>query len=171
MKNKLLLFLLFFFLISHAYALPSGMKYIDKPFNAPEINLNDINGHRHTMIDYQGKILIVNFWGTWCKPCRKEMPSLQRAYTQLIDDDISIIAIAMGNTLSEVKEFRNNNPVDFALLADEDSAVSTNWSVPALPTTYIVNQKGQVIIRIIGIYEWDSQRFIEEIKSLMNYMQ
>ncbi|MCU7817855.1 MAG: TlpA family protein disulfide reductase, partial [gamma proteobacterium symbiont of Lucinoma myriamae] len=152
----------------HSYALPPGMKHVEKPWKAPEIDLIDINGHRHTIDDYQGKILIVNFWGTWCKPCRKEMPSLQRAYNQLIDDDILIIAIAMGDSLSEVNEFRNNNPVDFALLADKDSEVSTNWSVSALPTTYIVNPKGEVIIRIIGEYEWDSLQFLEEIKSLMN---
>ncbi|MCW8931547.1 MAG: TlpA family protein disulfide reductase [Gammaproteobacteria bacterium] len=168
MKKISLLLLLFSFLVSHAYALPPGMKFIDEPWQAPEINLDDINGDRHTMAKYQGKIVIVNFWGTWCKPCRQEMPSLQRAYTQLINDDISIIAIAMGNSLSEVKEFRNNNPVDFALLADESSKVSEDWSIPALPTTYIVNQKGQVIIRIIGIYEWDSPQFLEEVKSLIN---
>ena len=171
MINKthlLFLFLLFSCLISHSYALPPGMKHIEKPWQAAEINLTDINGHRHTIGDYQGKLLLVNFWGTWCKPCRKEMPSLQRAYNQLIDDDIVIIAIAMGDSLSEVNKFNNKNPVDFALLADEDSKVSDNWSVSALPTTYIVNQKGEVIIRIIGAYEWDSLQFLEQVKSLMN---
>ncbi|MDX2507073.1 MAG: TlpA disulfide reductase family protein [Gammaproteobacteria bacterium] len=130
------------------------------------MGLSDINGLKHTLADYQGNLLIVNFWGTWCQPCRKEMPSLQRAYEQLIKDNIPVIAIAIGDSLPDIIQYRNNNPVNFSLLSGADSVVSTNWSVPALPTTYIVNQNGEVIIRIIGQFEWDNHKFINEIKAL-----
>lgn len=94
------------------------------------------------------------------------MPSLQRAYEQLIKDNIPVIAIAIGDSLPDIIQYRNNNPVNFSLLSGADSVVSTNWSVPALPTTYIVNQNGEVIIRIIGQFEWDNHKFINEIKAL-----
>ena len=168
MKNKLLSLLFVLLSNTHSYALPPGIKYIDKPFKAAEIGLMDIDGRKHNLVDYQGNILIVNFWGTWCQPCRKEMPSLQRAYEQLIKDNITIIAIAAGDSLSDIIQYRNNNPVDFALLADSESIVSSNWSVPALPTSYIINQNGDVIIRVIGEYEWDNPKFLEEIKALKN---
>ncbi len=166
MKNKPLLLLSLLFLCTHSYALPPGKKYIEKPYNAAEIGLIDTDENKHTLAAYQGNILIVNFWGIWCQPCRKEMPSLQRAYKQLIKDNISIIAIAMGDSLTDIIRYKNKNPVDFALLSDRDNTVSTRWSVPALPTSYIVNQKGEVIIRIIGEYEWDNPDFLEEIKAL-----
>lgn len=166
MINKLHFLLFLLFLTTHSYALPPGVKYIEKPWNAPEIDLIDIDGRQHSLSDYQGNILIINFWGTWCQPCRKEMPALQRAYEQLKKDNISIIAIAMGDSLSDVIQYRNNNPVDFSLLPDKDSVVSTRWSIPALPTTYILNQSGEVIIRVIGKYEWDNPNFLKEIKAL-----
>ncbi|NOQ78006.1 MAG: redoxin domain-containing protein [Gammaproteobacteria bacterium] len=166
MKYKALLLLALSFLTSQSYALPPGIKYIEKPWKAPEIGLTDIDGRKHTLKNYQGNILIINFWGTWCQPCRKEMPALQRAYRQLKKENISIIAIAMGDTSSDVMQYRNNNPVDFALISDKDSMVSTNWSIPALPTSYILNQSGEVIIRVIGEYEWDNPHFLKEIIAL-----
>ena len=166
MKNKLLLLLLLLFLASHSYALTPGIKYIKDPWKAPEIGLTDIDGAQHTLIKYQGRLLIINFWGTWCQPCRKEMPALQRAYEQLKKENISIIAIAVGDSSSDVIQYRNKNPVDFALLADKDSVLSTRWPIPALPTTYLINQKSEVIIRVIGDYEWDNPKLLEEIKAL-----
>ena len=166
MINKLYFLLFLLFLTTHSYAFPPGVKYIETPWKAPEIDLIDIDGRQHTLSDYQGNILIINFWGTWCQPCRKEMPALQRAYEQLKKDNISIIAIAMGDSPSDVIQYRNNNPVDFPLLPDKDNVVSTRWSIPALPTTYILNQSGEVIIRVIGDYEWDNPDWLKEIKAL-----
>jgi peroxiredoxin len=168
MNNKLLLILIIplLLLTSYCFAVPPGLKHIEKPWNAPEIGLTDIDGRKHTLANYQGNILIVNFWGIWCKPCRKEMPALQSAYEQLIKDNISIIAIAiaMGDSQSDIIQYRKNNPVDFPLLSDIDNVVATSWSVPALPTTYILNHNGEVIIRVIGEFEWDKPEFLEEIK-------
>jgi len=166
MKNKCFLLLSLFLLTSHSYAVPPGIKYIENLWPAPEIGLTDIDGCKHTLADYQGNILIVNFWGTWCQPCRKEMPSLQRAYEQLIKNNIPIIAIAMGDSLADIIQYRNSNSVNFSLIPDKESVVSTNWSVPALPTSYILNQDGEVIIRVIGEFEWDKADFLKEIKEL-----
>jgi len=166
MINKLHLLLILLFFTIHSYALPPGIKYIEKTWKAPEIDLTDIDGRQHSLSDYQGNILIINFWSTWCQPCRKEMPALQRAYEQLKEANISIIAIAMGDSPSDVALYRDNNPVDFALLSDKDSVVSTRWSIPALPTTYIINQSGEVIIRVVGEYEWDNPNWLKIIKAL-----
>ena len=166
MKNTLHILLLLLFLSSRNYALPPGIKYIDKPWKAPEIGLTDIDGGKHILSDYKGHILIVNFWGIWCQPCRKEMPALQRAYEELKKENISIIAIAMGDSSSDIIQYRIKNPVDFALLSDKDNVVSNRWSVPALPTSYIIDPGGEVIIRVIGEYKWDNPNFLEEIKAL-----
>ena len=168
MKNKLHMLLLLLFLTSHSYALPPGIKYIEKPWKASEIGLTDIDGRKHLLSDYKGRTLIVTFWGTWCQPCRKEMPALQRAYEQLKKENISTIAIAMGDSSSDIIQYRNKNPVDFALLLDKDNVLSNRWSVPALPTTYIINPDGEVILRVIGEYEWDNPSFLEEIKALQS---
>ncbi len=107
---------------------------------------------------------MVNFWATWCSPCVKEMPSLQRASEILISENIRVIGIAMGESHDEISRFLKKQRIDFPLLADNDSSATEQWRIPGLPTTYVINEKGYVVIRVVGPYEWDSPETLQRLR-------
>jgi peroxiredoxin len=134
--------------------------------SAPEFILQDIQGKQHALSDYRGKVIVVNFWASWCQPCRAEMPSMQRAAEWLAQHDISLIGIGVGETRKSVLQFLQDVPVHFPLLLDSDSEVMQAWSVQTLPTSLIINQEGHIIFLAIGQREWDDPILLEQIRAL-----
>jgi peroxiredoxin len=149
---------------SVVHAAPMGIRNIQQPWLAPDFQLTDQTGERHGLSDYRGKVLVVNFWATWCSPCVKEMPSLQRASEILTSENIRVIGIAMGESHDEINRFLKKQRIDFPLLADNDSSATEQWRIPGLPTTYVINEKGYVVIRVVGPYEWDSPETLQRLR-------
>ncbi len=133
---------------------------------APNFTLEDTDGEMHTLSDYQGKVVIVNFWATWCPPCREEMPSMERAWTTLKDKNVMMLAIDVGEDEDTVFNFTANYPVTFPLLLDLDSAVISQWPVKGLPTTYIIDPQGRLIYQAIGGREWDAPELMNKVLEL-----
>jgi peroxiredoxin len=124
---------------------------------APDFELIDTDGNTHRLSDYRGKTVIINFWTTWCPPCREEIPSMNRAYEVLADENVEILAINMVTA---------DYPADFPLLLDREGAVIAEWPVKGLPTTYVVAPDGSIAYRAIGGREWDDPAFLEQIRAL-----
>ena len=135
---------------------------------APELDLRDMDGTRHRMSDYRGRVVIVNFWATWCPPCREEMPSMQRAYEQLREEGIQMLAINIGEDEDTVFAFTANYPVEFPLLLDLDSATIRSWPVKGLPTTFVVDPQGRLAYQAIGDREWDDPDLLATVRALKN---
>jgi len=135
---------------------------------APDFTLKDVDGKTHRLSDYRGKVVMINFWATWCPPCRFELPSMQRAYEKLKRTDVEFLAINLGEDADTIFTFTADYPVTFPLLMDLDSAVANLYPVIGLPTTYFVSPKGILIYRAIGSREWDEDQMIEKILSLKN---
>ncbi|MDJ0870578.1 MAG: TlpA disulfide reductase family protein [Gammaproteobacteria bacterium] len=133
---------------------------------APELDLLDMEGVRHRMADYRGKVVIVNFWATWCPPCREEMPSMQRAYEQLREEGIEMLAVNIGENEDIIFAFTANYPVEFPLLLDLDSATIQNWPVRGLPTTFVVDPQGRLAYRAIGGRAWDDPDLLAPVRRL-----
>lgn len=133
---------------------------------APDFNLEDQNGNFVKLSDYKGKVVIVNFWATWCPPCRKEMPSMQRAWEILSKDDIAMLAVNVGEDSDAIFAFTAEYPVDFPLIMDKTSSVTRQWRVRGLPATYIVDPQGKIVYQAIGSREWDAERLIQQIRAL-----
>jgi peroxiredoxin len=136
--------------------------------DAPDFKLEDQDGKFVKLSDFKGKVVIVNFWATWCPPCRKEMPSMQRAWEKLEQEDIVMLAINVGEDSDQIFAFTAEYPVEFPLLMDRDSSVVKQWKVRGLPTTYIINPAGKIIYQAIGDREWDSDEIINQIRRLKN---
>ncbi len=134
--------------------------------DAPDFNLEDQNGKFLKMSDYKGKVVIVNFWATWCPPCRKEMPSMQRAWEILKNEDIMMLAINVGEDSDQIFAFTAEYPVEFPLLMDIDSSVIRQWKVRGLPTTFIVSPAGKIVYQAIGDRDWDSAEILQQIRKL-----
>lgn len=137
----------------------------DRP-PAPEIDLVDLDGQRHTLAQHRGKVLIVNFWATWCPPCREEMPSMERAWQAVKDEGILLLGINVGESEDQVWTFTSNYPVSFPLLLDQDSRTIEAWPVRGLPTTFVVDPQGRLAYRAIGGRAWDDPVLLEQVRAL-----
>lgn len=133
---------------------------------APDFVLKDIDGNEHRLSNYRGKVVLVNFWATWCPPCRDEMPSMDRAYKKFKKAGMVILAIDIGEDEDDIFKFTADYPVSFPLLMDKDSSVIRQWAVTALPTTYIVDPAGRLFYRAVGGREWDDDALITQLMSL-----
>ena len=120
------------------------------------------------MSDYKGKTVILNFWATWCPPCKKEMPSLERFYKKAKDKNIVVLAITVGQDEDSVFPFINTlNPVPtFPILLDTNSNVARQWSISAMPTTVIINKEGYLSYFALGAREFDNPKFLKELLKL-----
>ena len=138
----------------------------DPPFPAPEFSLIDIDDQVHNLSDYRGKPVIINFWATWCPPCRKEMPSMESAWQILEEEGIAMLAINVGEDFDTVFGFTATMDITFPLLLDQDGAVTEAWPIQGLPTTYILNPRGEMVYRMIGSREWDDEKILDAIRAL-----
>ena len=133
---------------------------------APNFLLPDIDGTQVRLEDFRGKVLVVNFWAVWCKPCREEMPSLERGSRWLERFNGRVITINMGDSPEMIRRFLEKNPVDLPILLDADAETSTNWGVTVLPMTFVVDPEGRLAYRVIGPREWDDPALLVPIRAL-----
>lgn len=134
---------------------------------APDFTLTDTAGKSHKLSDYKGKVVLVNFWAVWCLPCRKEMPSMQRAWEQVKDKDVIMLAVNWGDTAESIKKFTDSlPPMDFPLLVGGDEAMTKQWSVRGLPTTYVIDPQGRMAYKLVGETEWDKPEILDKVLAL-----
>jgi peroxiredoxin len=143
------------------------LQALEEPVPAPDFELLDPAGQTHTLADYQGKVLVVNFWATWCPPCIREMPALQNLRTTLHEQGLEVLGINMGENAEQVALFRERINVDFPLLLDENMVMSTAWEVLNLPTTFIVDRKGMITYAEVGDKPWDDPVIVQQIEVLL----
>ncbi|MGD8631340.1 MAG: TlpA disulfide reductase family protein [Gammaproteobacteria bacterium] len=138
---------------------------------APDFELMDTDGRLHRLSDYRGKTVILNFWTTWCPPCREEIPSMNRAWQQLRDEDVVMLAVNMGEDEDTIFIFTADYPAEFPLLLDRDGAVIAQWPVKGLPTTYIIAPDGSIAYRAIGGRNWDDSDIMDTLRALQKQRQ
>jgi peroxiredoxin len=162
------LFISILLLSAIAYSYTDGTALAEMPTNipAPDFTLQDIDGNTHRLSDYRGKVVVINFWATWCPPCREEMPAMQRAWEIIQKEDMVMLGINLGEDEDTIFAFTANYPVEFPLLMDEDSSATREWPVAGLPTTYIVDPDGNVAFRAVGGRAWDAPEILDRLRAL-----
>ena len=115
---------------------------------APDFSLETLDGEMVKLSDFEGKKVVVNFWATWCKPCREEMPDLQSVYEQK-EKDVVILAVNM-DAHNDVKGFIDSYSVTFPILLDEEDEVADLYQIISLPTTYFIDERGKIVQKHIG---------------------
>ena len=133
---------------------------------APDFALTDVDGRTWRLDDYRGRVLIINFWATWCPPCRAEMPSMQRVQARLARDGIALVAISVGDDARAIRAFLAEVPVTFPLPMDPDSRIAQRYPMIGLPTTFVVDRAGRLVYSLTGQQEWDDPAFLEQIRAL-----
>jgi thiol-disulfide isomerase/thioredoxin len=143
---------------------------LPKPVPAPDFTLADMDEEMHRFKDLRGKVVLLNFWATWCPPCRREMPSMERLYQKLKGEDFTVLAVNQMEDGDHVFAYTGQLEVDptFTILFDKDSRVSNSYRVNGLPTTYLIDKQGNIRFRAIGGREFDHPEVKKQILQLMN---
>jgi len=157
--------------MSQAAGLPPlthNLTVIKKPKLAPALRLKNMDDEFVDINDLKGKVVVVNFWATWCPPCRREMGSLERLHLATQDKNVVVLAVNVGEDVDTVFPFMGmvNPAPSFPILFDTDGTVMTKWKVKGLPTTYIVNPKGKIVYRAVGGREFDHPDIQKAVISL-----
>jgi len=133
----------------------------------PPLALRDLGGKEHRLADYRGKVVVLNFWATWCEPCREEMPSMQRLQDRLAGKPFAILAVAFGEGAPRIKDFLGKVPVKFTVLLDRDLSAANAWKVKVLPTTLVLDPEQRIRYSVVGDLEWDSPAVESAIRKLL----
>ena len=150
-------------LVSSAWAESNILHSVEGQPLASEFELTDIDDNVHRLSDYRGKIVIVNFWATWCPPCRFELPSMEKLWQLVQKEDVIMLAINVGEDADTIFTFTSDYPVTFPMLMDNDSSVTAKYPVQGIPTTFIISPDGRIIYRAVGTREWDDKKLIKTI--------
>jgi thiol-disulfide isomerase/thioredoxin len=135
---------------------------------APDLTLLDIFMQQHTLADYKGKVVLINFWASWCPPCVHEMPSMQRLYEIMPKDKFEILAVNMAEDPNVIQTFLNTKvKINFPVLLDSDGTVLRRWKVFAFPTSFIIDPSGNIHDALFGSISWDTKEIIGRLSMLL----
>ncbi len=133
--------------------------------DAPDFALVDLNGETHRLSDYKGQGVFLNFWGTWCAPCKKEMPAMGRQYETYKDQGVQILAVNIAESDLKVRTFAEQYGMVFPTLIDKTKSVMEVYNIKTLPATLLINPEGKITKIITGeMNEKDIQEYLESIK-------
>jgi len=116
---------------------------------------------------YAGRVVLVNFWATWCEPCEREMPAMERLYRRLQRDRFELIAIAIDDEAAKVAEFAARYGLSFPIALDHGKAVATAYQTMGVPESLLVDRDGRVVERYVGPREWDAPEYVARIEALL----
>ena len=133
----------------------------------PPLALEDIEGRPHRLESYRGKVVLVNFWATWCEPCRDEMPSIERLRRSMDGRPFAVLAVNLAEPASRIRAFLEKTPVGFTVLLDRDTAVAKAWKARILPATYIVGPDGKIRYAHLGELDWSQENVRRAIAALL----
>ena len=138
---------------------------------APRFSLPDMQDEQRELSDYLGKPVIISFWGTWCPPCRKEIPYFNRASDKLKDDDIVMLFVNINEAKETIEAFIKKVPINLTIQRDETAEQLTNWNLTGLPVTFILDPEGRVVYQAMGERAWDSDEILDKVRKLKTITQ
>jgi len=150
--------------ITDADTLPVGIKMENQ---APNFQVMDLNGNQVSLTDYRGKKVLLNFWASWCPPCKAEMPHMEELYKEYKEEGFVILALNMTNTedsLEDVTSFAREQKLTFPILLDEKGEVSAKYEILAYPTSYFIDSTGVIRNKVTGAL--DKENLYKELMRL-----
>ncbi|MGW8310232.1 MAG: peroxiredoxin family protein [Thiogranum sp.] len=142
---------------------------VEPPVVAPDFTLPDLDEETHKLSDYRGKVVMLNFWATWCPPCRREIPSMQSIYRDLGKSGFVVLAVNEFEDPEHVFAYMGQLSVlpNFPILLDTDSTVSQAYKVKGLPTTVLIDKQGRIVYRAVGGRDFDHEAVRKIVRDLL----
>lgn len=134
---------------------------------APDFSLSDLNGKVWKLSDLRGKVVFVNFWATWCQPCREEMPSMEALHRDMQGSPFQMLAILSSDTAANAEMLAKMVGATFPILLDSDGTVSSAYGLTGVPETYIIDPEGVLREKFLGPRPWDSQGALDMLGRYM----
>lgn len=135
---------------------------------AKDFTLMNMQGESVSLSQYRGKVVILNFWATWCPPCREEMPSMERLYQKYQEQGLVMLAVNVEeNGKKAVSQFLQKTPYSFPILLDSEGVVQNGYGVFRFPESFIIDRNGVVVKKIVGGRDWMSDSTFKLIDSLL----
>lgn len=138
-----------------------GIVRFNERIKAPTFTLKDLDGREVTLEDHRGKIVFLNFWATWCPPCRREMPSMEKLHSEFKDRGFTMLAVDLREEQAKVKAFKGKLKLSFSILLDADGKVGLMYAVRSIPTTYLIDREGYMVGGALGARNWASKEAFE----------
>jgi thiol-disulfide isomerase/thioredoxin len=120
----------------------------------PQLALQDLEGRPHALEDYRGKVVLINFWATWCDPCRAEMPALNKLRASLAGQPFAVLAVNLAESEPRIRRFMEEVPLGFPVLLDRDSGAAKAWKARVLPVSFVVDAEGRIRYSALGEIDW-----------------
>ena len=133
----------------------------------PPLVLEDLSGKQHDLAAYRGSVVLVNFWATWCEPCRAEMPSIDRLRNSLKGKPFEVLAVNLAEPLSRIEKFVEAMPLGFPLLRDRDGAAGKAWKAKLLPASFLIGRDGRIRYVAYGELDWSSDAVRARVAELL----
>lgn len=168
MKNVISLILSLIITVSFTqlHAARGELKPYTGKLTNPDFTLTDLQGKQYQLSDYRGNIVLVQFWATYCTPCRKEMPTMNRLIQKMQDKPFKIVTINMAEPQDAVEQFTKEVEIDFPVLMDENGSTISQWKVFAAPANFIIDKQGKIIYTLFGAIDWDSDKMVAKLSEL-----
>ncbi len=174
-QSLLLILILLVFLVFHSPAegidtllLKAEIKPIKGNPVAPNFSLEDLNGKKVDLKQFRGKIVFLNFWATWCGPCKEEMPSMEGLYQKFKEKNFVFLTISVDyEEKKKVKEFIDKHHYTFPVLIDSKCLTLELYGVKGIPTTILIDKKGRMVGRAVGPRDWKHPEIVSLLSSLL----
>jgi len=135
---------------------------------APDFSLRNLKGNYQSLDSFSGQVVVLNFWATWCVPCRVEMPSFEKLYRRYRSEGVTVLAVTLDkNSEQNIKSFVEEYELSFPVLLDEEGKVERLYPSMTIPFTYVIDRDGRIVARVDGAKNWESNETFEAIEYLL----
>lgn len=145
------------------------LKHLPTGELAPGFSLPDLSGQERSLEEFKGQVVLLNFWATWCGPCRHEMPSLEALHRKYRDRGFTVLGLSLDTGgRDDIEPFLKKIPLSFPILLDNQFKVSDRYGFHRIPESVLLDRNGKIIEVISGPQEWDQQKFWEKIETALS---
>ena len=133
----------------------------------PGLELTGLDGRTHRLEDYRGRVVLLNFWATWCEPCRDEMPAIAELKKRLAGRPFVVLTVNVNEPESRVRNFLSRLPLDFPVLMDAEGRAAKGWHVRILPASFLIARDGRIRYTVTGELDWANEQVIGLVSELL----
>lgn len=134
---------------------------------APQFTTTDRKGQVHQLSDFRGKVVLVNFWATWCSPCVEEMPSMESLRKELDQEQLVIVALSVDDSWEPVKLFFRESNFGLMIYSDFEGKIARLYGTEKVPETYILNKQGVIVHKVVGATNWMAPKMLSFLRQLL----